>query len=152
MKWGLVVLVATFVLALTVSATATAHRYSRGCNTSACEKRVCTAKSCKFRVASRARAREASAFPPISAADRAWLNKVGGCEADSSGGYALYTTGNGFYFRYQFTAGSWAGAGGRLVNGMPWGLHSKLPSSREQDHRALVVRQQQGTGAWPVCG
>jgi hypothetical protein len=72
-----------------------------------------------------------------------WLNALGACEADSSGGYEA-NTGNGFYGRYQFDLQTWYSVGG---NGYP---DDALP--REQDYRAALLYQSRGSSPWPVCG
>jgi hypothetical protein len=101
---------------------------------------ACKTLSCKRRVGHKQTVRR---WKQIVAPYRAWLNKVGSCEADSSGGYHA-NTGNGFYGRYQFTISTWASVGGR---GLP---HQASPL--EQDVRAIRVLHAQGRGAWPVCG
>lgn len=83
---------------------------------------------------------------------RAWLDRVRPCESGSRG-YELTTTGNGFWFAYQFTPTTWRKvAAGRVVRGIPAGTWSKRPGPLEQDYRAVLVLERQGVGAWPVCG
>lgn len=87
--------------------------------------------------------KRAHPYPPISAADAAWLYRTRMCE---SGAHGLYRAniGNNFYGAYQFTLSSWHSVGG---SGYP-----HLASEDEQDYRALLLRSTQGTGAWPNCG
>lgn len=129
-------------VAVIFSATATSQtsHYSKGCNTKACQARVCKSASCKSRVIARYRAKAASAYPPISAADRAWLNKVGNCE---SNGYADKRNPK-YRGRYQFGWPDWARAGGH-------GDPADAPPA-EQDYRALKWRDMNGVKSWPVCG
>lgn len=128
------------------------------CRTKACEARVhkrlarqCRSNSCKRRMGRVARV---SAWQALVRPYRGWLDSTGNCESGSAGGYRLRTTGNGFWFRYQFTASSWHHAGGALdIRGAPVGMHGeRVPAPLEQDVRAVRVRWAQGTGAWPVCG
>lgn len=82
-----------------------------------------------------------------------FLARLVACESASSGGYRLTTTGNGFYFAFQFTARTWAAvAGGRTLGGIPVGYRGEqVPTRAEQDARAVRVLWAQGAGAWPVC-
>lgn len=116
------------------------HHHHHGCKTNACERRVGRKHTL------RRWRRDVAPF-------RGWLDSTGGCESDSAGGYRLTTTGNGFWFRYQFTIGSWASVGGRVVGGVPVGIDGERhPMALEQDERAVRVLRSQGRGAWPVCG
>lgn len=72
---------------------------------------------------------------------RSWIRRTAQCE---SGGRWHIATGNGFYGGMQFTIQSWRGVGGK---GYPHHA-SKL----EQSYRSVLLRRQQGVGAWPVCG
>lgn len=85
----------------------------------------------------------------IPAEGRAWLDKLGGCEADTSGGYTA-NTGNGYLGRYQFDPGTWK-ATKKLGLPAPTGPPHKA-SPAEQDVRAWKLRLAEGTGHWPVCG
>jgi hypothetical protein len=131
-----------------VASTATAKQR---CHHHACRVRTCTSRACKQRVGARQRIR---AWRAMVRPYRGWLDSTGGCEADSSGGYRLRTTGNGFWFRYQFTSHTWASVGGIVDRRVgPVGMHGELhPAPLEQDVRAVRALHQQGRGAWPVCG
>jgi hypothetical protein len=67
-------------------------------------------------------------------------DRLAQCEA---GGNWAISTGNGYYGGLQFALGSWRGVGG---SGYPH-QHSKW----EQIHRAELLHDQQGWGAWPAC-
>jgi hypothetical protein len=69
------------------------------------------------------------------------LAAIRACE--SGGDYSI-DTGNGFYGAYQFTLSTWASVGG---SGNP-----AQASPAEQDYRAALLYQQQGSSPWPVCG
>lgn len=73
------------------------------------------------------------------------------CESGSAGGYALDTTGNGYWFAYQFDAAAWAGAGGRMAHGRPIGRWTVHPSPLEQDYRAVRWDGIHGGDPWPNC-
>lgn len=110
-----------------------------GCNTRACEKRVAKKKTnAKWRKAVNAYG------PGLLAARR-------NCESGSSGGYDLSTTGNGYWFAYQFDAQAWAGAGGDVAGGRPVGARSLQPSPLEQDYRAVRWAYVHGGDPWPNC-
>lgn len=125
------------------------------CQTHACAARVCDSHTCKARVGRKARI---AAWRAFVRPYRAWLNSTGTCESGNAGGYRLRTTGNGFWFRYQFTPGTWRSAGGFLIRygphrGEPMGMHGEMvPKPLEQDVRAVRALHAQGRGAWPVCG
>lgn len=82
---------------------------------------------------------------------RGLLHARGACESDSSGGYALTTTGNGYWFRYQLNLQAWAGSGGRIRSGRPVGVWSMQPEPLEQDYRAVRWDQISGGDPWPNC-
>jgi len=84
--------------------------------------------------ARRQRAMERVAVPPQ-------LEAIAACE---SGGVPTTDTGNGFYGKYQFTAATWASVGG---SGNP----AAAPEA-EQDMRAAMLYERQGTAPWPACG
>ena len=75
-----------------------------------------------------------------AATDGEW-DQVARCE---SGGNWAINTGNGYYGGLQFTMGTWHANGG---SGSP---HNA--SRSEQIRVAENVLQNQGIGAWPVCG
>ena len=112
----------------------------------------CNTRACAHRVQTRQRARTTRRWKRIAAPYAAWLRSTRACESGSVGGYALSTTGNGFWFAYQHTAASWYAAGGRSRSGRPAGARTLQPSPAEQDFRAVVTLRQQGRGAWPSCG
>lgn len=113
-----------------------------GCNTHRCDRR----RDHKVRRQIVARWRR------VAAPYAGWLAPTRRCESGSSGGYTLATTGNGFWFAYQHTPGSWYAAGGRSRGGRPAGAWTMQPLAAEQDYRAVITLRQQGRGAWPVCG
>jgi hypothetical protein len=69
------------------------------------------------------------------------LAKIAQCE---SGGDPTTDTGNGYYGKYQFSRATWRRMGGR---GNP-----ARASEAEQDQRAAMLYEQEGTRPWPVCG
>lgn len=143
---------AALVAALPTTTTqAHGHHYRGGCTTHACAARACASRACKARVG---RAARIAAWRAYVRPYRGWLDSTGHCESDSAGGYRLRTTGNGFWFRYQFTAQTWASTGGRVIRGIgPVGMHGEMvPAPLEQDVRAVRALHAQGRGAWPVCG
>ena len=73
------------------------------------------------------------------------------CESGGHGGYALGTTGNGFWFAHQFEPRAWVGAGGRMRAGRPVGVWTLQPSRLEQDNRAVVWERKHGGDPWPRC-
>ncbi len=83
-----------------------------------------------------------------------WLASTRRCESGAHGGYALSSTGNGFWFAYQFTPTTWAKVAGgrRSPAGRPVGAWSTHPTNLEQDYRAVRVLRAQGRAAWPNCG
>jgi hypothetical protein len=79
--------------------------------------------------------------PPPQMAVTPWpWDALAQCE---SGGNWAINTGNGFYGGLQFTLQSWRGVGGA---GYP-----HQASKSEQIHRAELLQDIQGWGAWPVC-
>ncbi len=86
----------------------------------------------------------------IPADGRAWLNRLGACEADTSGGYHA-NTGNGYYGRYQYAPSTWYTTGGRLGLPEPASLPHQV-SPAEQDVRTWKLRLADGTSHWPRCG
>lgn len=77
------------------------------------------------------------------------------CESGDVGGYALDTTGNGYWFAFQFNVGAWTGAGGRFRGGRPVGVWTTHPGKLEQRYRAVRwdrIHGGSGSGdAWPNC-
>jgi hypothetical protein len=70
------------------------------------------------------------------------LARIAQCE---SGGNPRAVSANGRYFgKYQFSRPTWRAVGGR---GNP-----ARASEAEQDRRALILYQREGTKPWPVCG
>ena len=70
------------------------------------------------------------------------LAKIAQCE---SGGDPTAVSANGRYFgKYQFSRATWRRMGGR-------GNPARAPES-EQDQRAAMLYEQEGTRPWPVCG
>lgn len=79
---------------------------------------------------------------------RAW------CE--SRGRYGLSTTGNGYWFAFQFDPQAWVGSGGftrRVDVGYPRpvGRWRTQPKKLEQRYRAVVWGRVHGGDAWPSC-
>lgn len=110
----------------------------------------CKTHACKVRVGRKLTLRK---WRRAVAPHRGWLDRTGNCESASAGGYRLTTTGNGFWFRYQFTIRTWRSVGGHVRRGVPVGLDGERhPRHLEQDYRAIRVLASQGVGAWPVCG
>lgn len=81
-----------------------------------------------------------------------YLLSIARCETGPPyNSWRFHNNGNGFYFRFQFTAGTWASVGGR-GGGYPRGRFGhRVPSKPEQMFRALRVLRSQGPGAWPNC-
>lgn len=118
------------------AAPALAHN---GCHSQACEQRVeIRVAHAKWRVA-------------VAAYGRGLLRARVACESLTSGGYALSTTGNGYWFAHQFDVAAWTGAGGRMRHGRPAGVWTMQPSALEQDYRAVVWDRKHGGDAWPNC-
>jgi hypothetical protein len=70
------------------------------------------------------------------------LERIAQCE---SGGDPTAVSADRRYFgKYQFSRATWRAVGGR---GNP-----ALASEAEQDRRALILYQREGTAPWPVCG
>jgi peptidoglycan hydrolase-like protein with peptidoglycan-binding domain len=79
-----------------------------------------------------------------SSSDDAWtvLAKIARCE---SGGDPTAVSRDGRYYgKYQFSRATWRRMGGR-------GNPARAPES-EQDQRAAMLYEQEGTRPWPVCG
>jgi len=76
---------------------------------------------------------------PDEPAEGVW-DRVAECE---SGGDWSINTGNGYYGGLQFSLSSWRAVGG---SGSPH-EHSRA----EQIHRAEILLDEQGWGAWPTC-
>lgn len=112
----------------------------------------CHTRSCDRRMDRKVRRRIVGRWRRTAAPYAGWLASTRACESGSDGLYALSSTGNGFWFAYQHTPGSWYAAGGRSRNGRPAGAWAMQPTPVEQDYRAVVTLRQQGRGAWPVCG
>jgi peptidoglycan hydrolase-like protein with peptidoglycan-binding domain len=70
------------------------------------------------------------------------LERIARCE---SGGDPRAVSANGRYFgKYQFSRATWRSVGGR---GNP-----ARASEAEQDRRAAILYEREGTAPWPVCG
>lgn len=109
----------------------------------------CNSQACKVRVEIRVAHKKWSAA--VAAYGIGTLRARMRCESAGDGGYALSTTGNGYWFAHQFDAQAWVGAGGRMRHGRPAGVWSMQPSRLEQDYRAVVWDRQHGGDAWPNC-
>jgi cell wall-associated NlpC family hydrolase len=81
--------------------------------------------------------------PAHAAAISTW-DKVAACE---SGGNWEINTGNGYYGGLQFTESTWAAYGGRH-----FAVRADLAGKAAQISVAEKVLNDQGPGAWPVCG
>ncbi len=87
-------------------------------------------------------AREASAASFASTGvSQATLDAIAACE---SGGDPTAVNAAGYYGKYQFDLGTWAGVGG---SGNP-----AEASEAEQDYRAGLLYSRAGSSPWPVCG
>lgn len=109
----------------------------------------CRTKACEIRV-SRRRTRRRWRIK-VDAYGRGLLARRLDCESGSSGGYALSTTGNGYWFAYQFDTGAWAGAGGKMKASRPVGAWTVHPTALEQDYRAARWDAIHGGDPWPNC-
>ena len=69
------------------------------------------------------------------------LECIAACE---SGGNYSTNTGNGYYGAYQFSQSTWNAVGG---SGVP-----SDASPEEQDMRAQMLYESQGSSPWPSCG
>jgi uncharacterized protein YabE (DUF348 family)/transposase len=87
-------------------------------------------------------AREGTEVPPIT--DGLIWDALASCE--STGNWAI-NTGNGFYGGVQFTQSTWEESGG-----LRYAPRADLATREEQIAIAVVIRERQGWGAWPVCG
>lgn len=112
---------------------------AKGCNTRACEVRVE-----RRRVRRRWRIKVRAYGEGLLAARRE-------CETGSHGTYSLSTTGNGYWFAYQFDTDAWKGAGGKMKAGRPVGAWTVHPSPLEQDYRAARWDGIHGGDPWPNC-
>jgi soluble lytic murein transglycosylase-like protein len=89
---------------------------------------------------------EAPAIPQpengmIEGVSVATLESIAACE---SGGDPTAVNAAGYYGKYQFDEGTWAGVGG---TGNP-----AEASEAEQDYRAALLYSRAGSSPWPVCG
>lgn len=112
-------------------------------------KPTCTTHACDIRV--NKRAAHAKWHAAVRAYGRWRLLARMRCESASSGGYHLSTTGNQYWFAFQFNVGAWVGAGGRLRHGRPVGVWTLQPTALEQDYRAVRWDAIHGGDAWPNC-
>lgn len=71
-------------------------------------------------------------------------DQVAACE---SGGNWQINTGNGYYGGLQFSAETWAGAGGTV-----YAPTADQATKEQQIEIAENVLAMQGPGAWPNCG
>lgn len=143
--------VAALIFIAAAAGAPSASARTGSCNTKSCLARTCISKQCHRRVAHK---KTVAHWKKVVSPHAGWLLKVRNCESGSSGLYALRTTGNGFWFAYQHTPGSWSSAGGKVLENIgPVGSQGELhPEPLEQDYRAVITLNQQGVGAWPVCG
>jgi hypothetical protein len=109
----------------------------------------CRSEACVRRVSARLTRRRWRRA--VTEYGRGLLNARGACESDTSGGYRLASTGNGYWFRYQFDVAAWVGSGGRTRFGRPVGAWSVQPSPLEQDYRAVRWDAVHAGDAWPNC-
>jgi peptidoglycan hydrolase-like protein with peptidoglycan-binding domain len=70
------------------------------------------------------------------------LARIAMCE--SSGDPTAVSADGRYYGKYQFSRATWRSVGGR---GNP-----ALASEAEQDQRAAILYEREGTAPWPVCG
>ena len=77
----------------------------------------------------------------VAGVPRSTLDAIAACE---SGGNPAAVNAAGYYGKYQFDMGTWAGVGG---SGNP-----AEASEDEQDYRAALLYQRAGSSPWPVCG
>ncbi|MER5883311.1 transglycosylase family protein [Streptomyces sp. NPDC001941] len=84
------------------------------------------------------------AAPTASAAPVSTWDKVAQCE--STGNWSV-NTGNGYYGGLQFSASSWAAAGGTQ-----YASSAHLATKEQQIATAERLLEMQGPGAWPTCG
>lgn len=78
----------------------------------------------------------------IDAVGMGTLEAIAACE---SGGSPTAVSPNGTYRgKYQFDYGTWASVGG---SGDP-----AAAPEREQDYRAALLYQREGSSPWPICG
>lgn len=80
----------------------------------------------------------------ITPPGKAYLDRLGSCEADSSGGYSAVSPDGTYRGRYQFDQRTWESMGGH-------GDPAAAPP-REQDYRAARLYRARGTSPWPRCG
>jgi hypothetical protein len=70
------------------------------------------------------------------------LERIAQCE--SSGNPQAVSADGRYFGKYQFSRATWRSVGG---SGNP-----AMASEAEQDRRALILYQREGTAPWPVCG
>lgn len=85
---------------------------------------------------------EAPLYKPVAPWD-----DLADCEAGGHGGWALVTTGNGYWWALQFDPDTWVAFGGDPA----WFDRSYPPPPAEQIAVAERVRAVQGIIAWPRC-
>lgn len=86
-------------------------------------------------------AKEGTEVPVIS--DGETWDALASCESTNNWGI---NTGNGFYGGVQFTQSTWEAYGG-----LRYAPRADLATREEQIAIAMVTRDRQGWGAWPVC-
>ena len=126
-------------LALGLTAGAAEAKHVPGCNTNACDERVIIKQ-----VHSDWRAE-------VARYDQGTIRARAFCESGGHGLYKLRTTGNGFWFAFQFNIAAWVGSGGRFRDGEPVGWKSKQPTALEQKVRMIRWERIHGGDAWPNC-
>lgn len=90
----------------------------------------------------RLRAARSRARSGLTAAVRVILERIAACE--SHGNPRAIGGGGAFRGKYQFTYGAWQSVGG--------GGDPAAAPEAEQDRRAALLLEAQGTAPWPVCG
>ena len=93
-----------------------------------------------YTIAVRASEQQQLATPPAPPVGGSVWDALAECE---SGGNWSIDTGNGYYGGLQFALSSW-----RAVGGQGYPHHA---SRSEQIHRAEILLDLQGWGAWPAC-
>ena len=80
--------------------------------------------------------------------DRSW-NRLAECEA--GGRWGLVTSGNGYYFVFQFTRATWNAYRGSYPRVRYYLRRATAPSKYRLKRVAHRVQHAHGWGAWPYC-